>query len=124
METGRQGANPVTQRQRSLSATERAIIRWKTDGRCHICGGALGKKWTADHIVARARGGRNTVENYLPACKVCNRLRWHYEPEEIRQILQLGIYARNAIEHRTDLGKMIEKLYVSHVSQNKHRKLK
>ena len=38
----------------------------------HICGYCQGHADTIDHIVPRARGGRNTWENVTAACRKCN----------------------------------------------------
>lgn len=111
-----------TSRRVTLSPMERAIVRWKTDGRCHICGGPLGKNWTADHVVPRRRGGQHAVENYLPACQVRNRLRWHYRPDEIKEILQIGIYARNALQHNTKVGRKIRELLEQRTKQKENRR--
>jgi 5-methylcytosine-specific restriction endonuclease McrA len=109
------------QRRASLSTGERLLVRRKTNGHCHICGGNLGKKWTADHVVPHGLGGKGSVNNYLPACRVCNGLRWFYEPEEIRKILQLGVYGSAEIRKGTPLGKSLQGLYERRVKQNKHR---
>ena len=108
-------------RRSSLSAGARQFIRWKTNGHCHICGGPLGKKWTADHVVPYAHGGVSSIDNYLPACKVCNGLRWSYRPAQIRRILELGIYAKREIHNGTPLGKELESLYKRRRKQNRKR---
>jgi len=64
------------------------------------------------------------VENFLPACQVCNRLRWHYRPDEIKEILQIGIYARTEIRHKTELGKEIGRLFVRHIQTVNNRRQK
>src|SRR5688572_18428957 len=81
----------------SLTAAERGIVSKKTGGTCHVCGGRVGKKWQADHVVPHKLGGQAKVENYLPGCKECNRLRWSYTPAVIRLIMRLGVYAKNEI---------------------------
>jgi 5-methylcytosine-specific restriction endonuclease McrA len=40
---------------------------------CHWCGQALAT--TADHLRAVALGGGHELENLVPACEPCNRLR-------------------------------------------------
>lgn len=59
------------------------------------------------HVMPFAKGGKNLIENYLPACYTCNRLKWHRSPEDIQLIMQLGIYARNQIDHDTPLGRKL-----------------
>jgi hypothetical protein len=91
----------------------------KTNGHCHFCGDALsfgkrgyrrqraGGRWEADHVTQRHRGGAVGVENRLPACTRCNRLRWHRAGGEIRQLLRLGIIALSEIEKQTVAGKRL-----------------
>lgn len=105
----------------SLSIYARQIVRWKTGGHCHICGGFLGKDWTADHIVPHMHGGKGSVDNFLPACGVCNRLRWKYDPKEIRNILELGVYAQAEIRNKTKLGAQMKKLQKRRVDQKRKR---
>jgi 5-methylcytosine-specific restriction endonuclease McrA len=87
-------------RRKPLSRAARSAVLAKTDGRCHVCGGELGVDWKADHVWAHASGGAHKRDNYLAACASCNRWRWHYGPEKIRQILELGVYARSELGRR------------------------
>jgi hypothetical protein len=49
-----------------LTKTERSAVLAKTDGRCHICGGAINADdWQADHVLARSTGGKHAVDNYF-----------------------------------------------------------
>ncbi len=42
--------------------------------RCAYCGCRLhSKNITADHIVPLVRGGVNTIDNIVPACRPCNQ---------------------------------------------------
>jgi 5-methylcytosine-specific restriction endonuclease McrA len=95
----------------SPSKRARKLIYDKTGGLCHICGGKLDPKWAADHVMPAATGGKNTIDNFLPACYTCNRLKWHRAPDAIRLIMQLGIYARKEIQRDTPLGRQIDKLF-------------
>jgi len=58
-----------------LSRTPRTLwieaIR-KCDGRCWFCGR---EAKTIDHATPRAKGGRNSIDNLLPACVYCNNLK-------------------------------------------------
>lgn len=46
------------------------------DGRCAYCYDPLRhKQATADHVVARKRGGQTAMENIKAACGQCNRLK-------------------------------------------------
>ncbi len=108
-------------RRRALSEADRAVIRAKTKGCCHICGGRLGERWVADHVVAHAGGGEPSLDNLLPACRVCNGLRWHWTATKIRKILQLGIYANREIRNLTPLGKELQALYRRRTAENQRR---
>jgi len=106
----------------ALSAALRERVRAKTRGRCHVCGGPLGRRWQADHVLPRRRGGPDREDNYLPACWTCNRVRWHYNSKVIRRILRLGAYSRAEIRRRTRLGLKLKDLYWRRLSRNKTRR--
>jgi len=84
----------------------------------------LESKWSADHVVPHAAGGDHAVGNYLPACSVCNRLRWFYTPEQIREILQMGICARADIRNQTSLGTALKHRLTSRQALNQKRRAK
>ncbi len=54
------------QRRRSLN---RRAVFIRDDNRCQYCGG---KAESIDHVVPRSRGGENTWENVVAACRACN----------------------------------------------------
>jgi 5-methylcytosine-specific restriction endonuclease McrA len=112
----------VPRRRRAPTARHKATILQKTGGLCHICGGELDARWTADHVKPFAKGGENGIDNFLPACGVCNRLKWHRTPEVIRVIMQLGIYARKEIEHDTPLGRQMAALFRRREASNTARR--
>lgn len=97
-------------RRRSPSKRDRTAIFAKTSGTCHVCGRVLGIRWQADHIRPHAYGGSSSLENYLPICGECNRLRWSYAPDVIRLIMHLGVYAKDEIRRSTPLGRALTKL--------------
>jgi 5-methylcytosine-specific restriction endonuclease McrA len=39
--------------------------------KCVYCG-TVGKRFTIDHVVPKAKGGKSTFENCVTACKPCN----------------------------------------------------
>jgi hypothetical protein len=60
-----------------------ATIRWDqaTNVGCHAGFWAL---WgSVDHVIPRARGGRNEAENLVTACMVCNFAREHFTLEQL-----------------------------------------
>ena len=102
---------------------KRRQIAPKTGYKCHWCGkGLRGGNWTADHVRPKANGGKNTVDNLLPACSFCNRYRWLYDTRTLRYILQLGVYMSREVDKRTSLGRDVEKRYKSRVRNKKKNK--
>ena len=50
------------------------IGKEKGIGECYVCKGELDSKhFEAGHIIARANGGENSVENLRPICSLCNK---------------------------------------------------
>lgn len=105
--------NPPTRQ--SLTDKERDLILKKTGKRCHICGGKIkDNDWQADHILAHTHGGKHSIENYLPAHSICNRGRWHYNPEEFQWIIKLGVWTRTLIEKPGLLGMDLAEKFIKH----------
>lgn len=109
----------------------------RTDGHCHFCGdGVVFKKygmkdinnvtgvWEADHIKQKGKGGSKYSENCLPACYKCNRLRWHRNGEEIRELLFLGLIAREEIKKGKNIGKKLLELKKKREAVNEKRRRK
>jgi 5-methylcytosine-specific restriction endonuclease McrA len=107
----------------SLTASDRAAVLKATNGTCHVCGGRVGRRWQADHVVPHKLGGESKLDNYLPICKECNRLRWSYTPEVIRLIMRLGTYAKNEIRHETELGEQLISLVLKRLRSNRKRRV-
>jgi len=99
-------------KRRALSSADREEILGRTRGRCHLCGGVIGKgAWDANHVFPLALGGKQGLENYLPAHRSCNGARWHLRPKEMVQVLKLGAWLRSEIERGTPIGKMAGEAY-------------
>ncbi len=91
----------------------------KTEGHCHFCGDPIifhlrgfdpkyrRGYWEVDHVIQQGKGGKSSAANYLPTCTRCNRLRWHRRGKEIRELLFLGILARNEISKESKVGKVL-----------------
>ena len=110
-------------RRHAPSSRSRAMIFEKTAGHCHVCGTNLkNEKWQADHVVLHNLGGSSNSDNYLPICRICNRLRWSYSPEMISCIFRVGIFAKQEIRHRTNLGIQIIEIVWKHMKSVKKRK--
>ena len=97
-----------------LTAVARQVILRKTDGNCHICGGALEERWQADHVSAPSSGGLHSPDNYLAAHALCNNYRWDYLPEEFQWILKIGVWTRTQIEHGTSFGEDVAKRFLAY----------
>jgi 5-methylcytosine-specific restriction endonuclease McrA len=50
----------------------------KTGGHCWHCKNPLGFDWHADHLMPRAAGGSNKLENLVPSCPECNQEKADY----------------------------------------------
>lgn len=98
-------------RSKRLGSKARSLVYAKTGGKCHICGGDLGERWQADHVLAHSAGGGHSEANYLPAHATCNNYRWDYLAEEFELILKLGVWSRTQIEKGTKAGRQIEALF-------------
>lgn len=106
-----------------LTKEERLQILAKTDSKCHICGQSVSlNDFQADHVVSHIRGGVHKVDNYLPACFICNNYRWHYLPEELQLILKLGVWARAEIESDSQLGMSMAEKFVAKEKRRVNRK--
>lgn len=80
-------------------------------------------RWQADHVIPHILGGQATLDNYLPICKECNRLRWFHSPDVIRLIMRLGIYAKNEIRNQTGLGENLLGLLLKRLETNRSRRI-
>lgn len=109
----------------------------KTNGCCHFCGDFVvfekyGLKsvddtsgvWEADHVQQKGKGGTKNASNCLPACYRCNRLRWHRTGGEIRELLFLGLVAKDQIKKGTEIGKSIILLSAKRADSNNLRRRK
>ena len=103
-------------RRKSLTPSELKDILSKTGRRCHVCGGRIKRSepWQADHILAHTHGGKQSIENYLPAHSICNNYRRHFGAEEFQWILKLGVWTRTLIETRKGLGIDLAEKFIEH----------
>jgi hypothetical protein len=124
----------MRRRTKVYSAAERRIIFDKTQGVCHFCGDPLIFEkydlrreevigsWNIDHVNQRWKGGAESIENCLPACVTCNRLRWNRPGANLREALFLGIIAIKEMRRGSVLGKQLEVLKDKRIAENLRRR--
>jgi hypothetical protein len=74
------------------------------------------------HVKAHSSGGENIADNFLPACRLCNNYRWHYDADEIKWILKLGVWTRWQILHNTVSGKLIAEGFIKKENAREKRR--
>ena len=118
-----------------ITNTKLVAVFNKTNGHCHFCGDSLVLKkygvkdinnldgaWEADHVIQKGKGGSKDVENCLPSCVRCNRLRWHRKGEDLRDLIFFGLIAKDEIKKKTVIGKKMTELKNKRITQNQKRR--
>ena len=106
----------------------RVKVLQKTDSRCHLCGDRLEEGNVAiDHVLPRSSGGSDSIENLLPACKLCNTYKLDASPERFQWILKVGVLSLREIENGrkskpTKLGIQIASKFLAKETYNKKRR--
>lgn len=68
-----------------LSLAEREAVYNKMSGRCAYCGKPIAfGAMQVDHVVPLRKGGEDTLENMLPACRSCNHYKSTLTVEQFR----------------------------------------
>lgn len=83
-----------------LSKQERQTILQKTNWHCAYCGVELGfNGFQVDHVVPLRLGGKDEMENMLPACRSCNHYKrgnslegWRRMLEQMPEVLRRDSY--------------------------------
>jgi len=61
----------------------RANVIWRDQNKCQYCAKEEESKvLTIDHVLPRSKGGKNTWENLVAACKKCNQKKGDRTPKE------------------------------------------
>jgi hypothetical protein len=108
---------------KALGRSARAVVFKKTAGRCHICGGRVkGTKWDADHVYAHSAGGKHSIDNYLPAHRLCNTYRWDLSAEEFQWVLKIGVWTRKQMEQDSAFGDELRSKFHAHERQRQKRR--
>lgn len=89
----------------NMRPTRQAIFR-RDNHTCQYCGSK--QNLTLDHVMPRARGGKDTWENLVTACVTCNNRKGDRRPEELGLVLAKVPKAPRAIDISHDLwGKLM-----------------
>jgi 5-methylcytosine-specific restriction endonuclease McrA len=123
--------SPLEVKEMSRETTLNSIFQ-KSRGCCHFCGdslifenydvGSVKGSWNIDHVIQKSKGGLKGIDNCLPACVPCNRLRWNYTGEELREALFLGIIALKEIRKNSEVGRKLIELKTKRLDENRSRR--
>ena len=87
------GANRAARKYRALGVVTGSALRalWRADSRCRYCRIELAwREWTVDHVVPFSRGGANTINNIVMACRSCNSRKATRMPHEYAIRMAIG----------------------------------
>lgn len=78
----------------------RAVIWDKTDGRCWYCGKQINpfREFAIDHVIPQSKGGPDTFDNLVPACRLCNGRKHDHDLEEFRAMQGGGSFFFETLE--------------------------
>ena len=86
---------------RKIPKEERQRVYEKYGGRCAYCGQPITyKEMQVEHMEPLAKGGADSEENYMPACRICNHYKHTLTLEEFRK--QIGLLT----------GRLKERVYI------------
>jgi HNH endonuclease len=119
----------------SESAAERIFNMF--DGHCHFCGDKIELNrhgyaahmdghWEKDHVVQKTKGGSDKRDNLAPACTRCNRLRWGRSGRSLRQVLFLGLVAKEAAfgYHESVIGPEVRARRIEQLGENWYKRMR
>lgn len=85
-----------------MSSRTKSVIYYKTNGHCAYCGEWLDpfSSWTVDHVIPKASGGTDDIDNLVAACKPCNCAKKDMSDEEFKVYMNNRIigHFKSAIE--------------------------
>lgn len=74
---------------RRLSASERRAVYNKMPGHCAYCGCEIElREMQVDHVTPLRKGGTDTLDNMLPACRSCNHYKSTLTVQQFRQMVE------------------------------------
>lgn len=74
--------------------TRKNIVK-RDSGRCQYCG--TSENLTIDHVIPKSKGGKDTWENLVTACTVCNHRKGNRTPREAGMPLRRTPFRPNHI---------------------------
>ncbi len=75
-------------------------------------------------MTQRSKGGISNIDNYLPACTSCNRLRWGREGDKLREVLLMGLIAVKEMKKGSVLDEELTTLKEKRVAENRRRRFR
>lgn len=104
-------------------ACKRPNILWRDDYSCQYCAKTYEyyeiDKLTIDHIIPKSKGGANTWENLVTACKKCNQRKGNRTPKEAGMHL-----IRQPTMPKSSLLRTLKKNQISDVWKNYLKEMK
>ena len=91
-------------KRRRLSLEAREAVYNKMSGRCAYCGEPIAfGAMQVDHVVPLRKGGEDTLENMLPACRSCNHYKSTLTVEQFRAAVARmpEVLARDSVTYKT-----------------------
>jgi len=89
----------------------RKKVHAKTGGTCFYCETSLQYDWEMDHYIPVSKGGKNAIENLVPACRPCNQAKKDTLPHEFvspcRRVGENHASGKEITSHRQDDGPSI-----------------
>lgn len=75
-------------KRKPIPKKDRLAVYEKYNGHCAYCGCKLElKDMQVDHLLPVCLGGTNSLDNYMPACRMCNFYKSTYPLEKFREQL-------------------------------------
>lgn len=75
---------------KSISKKVREIVYKKYNGHCAYCGEKISiSEMHLDHFTPLHKGGEETIDNYMPACRQCNYYKATFTLKKFRENLEL-----------------------------------
>lgn len=90
-------------KRRKLTKAERQSVYFKCVGCCAYCGAEIGiDDMQVDHVVPLRNGGRDELDNMLPACRSCNHYKDTQSVERFRASVERlpGVLERDSVAYR------------------------